>query len=254
MNKRAQLRRHKKNNTSKNNINSDTCKNNTHDEKKTYDNPIDASIDNAYTIWNDIKNRVKTDEKFIDMKDNDKLEIYQNKYKDFYSAYPIVCRYMVCLGQYSAKAFKKYLLKCKNITYTIEERKNREFISDQWVRRQADYIRFLWEAYQKQHYNEKEARGIWTHAYKTLNKEFIDFKSQEKKIENQLNDDKLKNKKELMKELISRISNDDQKIDNKSIANLLEILKDQSYKQNKKKTLNQIKTDVVKIQSYKSTN
>lgn len=247
MNKRAQAKRRK--NTKIN----PTYSSSTSDEKKVYTNVIDSSIDKAYEMWNDIKDRVKNDPEFTNMKDSDKLEIYQNKFKEFYSAYPIVCRYMVCLGQYSAKAFKKYLLKCKNVTHTIEERQNREFMSDQWVKRQADYIRFLWEAYQKQHYKEKDAQGIWQHAYKTLTKEFSDFKSQEKQIEDRLKKDDNQHKKELVKELIARVSNNEQKLDENSAAKLIKILEEQSYKQNKKKTLTELKENTSEIPPSRTT-
>jgi hypothetical protein len=254
MEKRAQIKRHKKSLNKSDNI--EIKKSNKNSDKpltgiNDADDVIEASINKADDILSDIKSRIHDDLTFAEMKDCDKLDIYQDKYKEFYNAYPIVCRYMVCLGQYSKKAFRKFLLKCKNVRHSSENRMDKDYMADQWVMRQSDYIRFLWEDYQKGHYNTKESHGVWSHAYATLTKEFKDFKLQEKNIETQLNIDNKNNKCELVKELVSRISNNEQKIDENSINELLLILKDQSYRQNKKKVLAQIKEDIIKIPSIR---
>ena len=137
---------------------------------------IEVSILVATKMWNDIKTRVTNDPKFVELPDNDKVAIYQNsEYKEFYTEFPIVSRYMVCMGQFSSKALKKYLLKCKNVKHDAVKSREKGYTEDQWVQRQADYVRYLWESYQRQHYSPSESTNIWQHAYKTLKQEFKDF-------------------------------------------------------------------------------
>jgi hypothetical protein len=206
---------------------------------------IDESMKVSVKLWNDIKKRVKTDETFAELPDSDKLKIYQDsEFKQFYNEYPIVCRYMICMGQFSHKAFKKFLIKCKNVKHDPVQSRVKGYHDEQWVSRQADYVKYLWEAYQKQHYSPSEAKNIWLHAYKTLNKEFHDFKELHKEVEEKIKADSQTNKTELVKELLKRLASQEQTLDTDSTDNLLQKLKDQVNEQRKKKLLQSIESDV----------
>ena len=143
------------------------------------DQPIELSMQMANEMWDDLKKRVRADPSFIQLKDHEKVEVYQKtKFKDFYESFPIVCRYMLCMGQFSNKAFLRYLKKCEAMQPHKNPNKKREKgeAEDEWVKRQADYVRYLWESYQKQHFDKRDSNNIWQHAYQTLKQEFQDFK------------------------------------------------------------------------------
>lgn len=206
---------------------------------------IEVSMVMANNLWDDIKRRVRDDPKFGEMPDNDKIEIYQkSKFKDFYIEFPIVSRYMICMGQFSNKAFKKYLLKCKNVVHDQDKSREKGYSEDQWVQRQADYIKYLWESYQKQHYSPSESKDIWTHAYTTLKQEFQDFKDLHEDIEKKLKEDEKTHKGEMAKELLKRLSSKEQALDDNTTKQLLEKLKDTLTEQRKKTLIESIKESV----------
>lgn len=222
-------------------------KNTSKKETAAKKDPIDIAMEQAFKLWDDIKKKVTEDPKFVEMTDNEKISIYQkSEFKDFYVSQPIVCRYMICMGQFSGKAFKRYLLKCKSMEgVKVSIDKGVENPSeDRWIQRQADYIRYLWESYQRQHFNQSDAQEIWQQAYKTLSKEFKDFKDLHKNIEEKLKSEEKLNKSELVKELLNRITSEEQTLNDNTTTNLIEKLKDQLIQQRKKSLINQIKTDV----------
>jgi len=192
----------------------------------------------ANKLWGDIKRRVKEDPDFVNMEDMKKVELYQKgEFKDFYTTYPIVSRYMICMGQFSNKAFKRFLDKCKVMA---KEAKPGEG-EDQWIMRQADYVRYLWEAYQKGRFTTKESQNIWKHSYETLKKEFDDFKNMHKETEEKLKKAEKYNKAELVRELTSRVANNEQKLNDDSEKKLLESLRLKLAQQRRKLLLESIK-------------
>ena len=215
---------------------------------------IEVSVDMANKLWNDIKKRVSEDPKFAELPDNGKIEIYQkSEFKDFYIEFPIVSRYMICMGQFSNKAFKKYLIKCKNAKHDPVKSREKGYTEDQWVQRQADYIRYLWESYQKQHHSPSESNNIWQHAYNTLKKEFQDFKDLHDDVEKKLKEDEKTNKGELVKEMLSRIANQEQSLDENTTKKLIIKLQDQVIEQRKKILIKSIETNVNVIPPTRET-
>lgn len=215
---------------------------------------IEVSVDMANKLWNDIKKRVSEDPKFAELPDNGKIEIYQkSEFKDFYIEFPIVSRYIICMGQFSNKAFKKYLIKCKNANHDPVKSREKGYTEDQWVQRQADYIRYLWESYQKQHHSPSESNNIWQHAYNTLKKEFQDFKDLHDDVEKKLKEDEKTNKGELVKEMLSRIANQEQSLDENTTKKLIIKLQDQVIEQRKKILIKSIETNVNVIPPTRET-
>jgi hypothetical protein len=224
--------KNKRDNKIKNKKNDDSTIN---EKIKNSENNIDVSVNMATKMWNDIKKRVRDDPSFEEMPDADKIALYQNSdYKIFYTEFPIVSRYMICMGQFSVNALKKYLLKCKNVIHDPIKSKEKGYTEDQWVQRQADYVRYLWEAYQKTHFNKTESNEIWQNTYKILKKEFQDFKDLHKEIEDKIEKDKVINKEEMVKELLSRLANNEQSLDDETTKNLIENLKQKVIEQQKK--------------------
>ena len=218
------------------------------DEKKQdFKDVIDISIEVANKLWQDLKKRIADDPKFVKKSDAEKIEIYQkSEFKEFYTNYPIVCRYIVCMGQFSNKAFKRYLLKCKTMSSQKDNANHNS--EDEWVQRQADYIRYLWEAYQKQHFNASDAQEIWKHAYNTLTQEFADFKKLHEEVENKLKIDEKYNKSSMVKELLQRLSTSEQTLDSNTTTTLIKKLENKLYVQRKNSLITQIDKDVKKIE------
>jgi len=203
--------------------------------KKEY---MQTALSEAQRLWNTVKKKSK-DPAFIELPDKDKIESVSLEFHAFHKEFPIVSRYLVCMGQYSTKAFKRYLIKVQN--FKQPEERDKGYMEDQWVRRQADYVRYLWESYQRGHYNNSEAQNVWQEAYQTLKKEFIDFKNMHDDIEKDLELEKKKNKNELIGELFKRLSSGDQSLEQHEMTELLEVMKIQLFQQRKEKLTKQIK-------------
>jgi hypothetical protein len=210
---------------------------------------IAVSLHEANKMWCNLKDRLKVNPDFVNIPDEDKITIYQKEFKEFYTEYPIVCRYMICMGQYSHKAMRRYLIKCKNSQLTREQSQDKEYKEDQWVMRRADYVRYLWESYQSQHFSTSEAQQIWQHSYQTLKKEFKEFSDMQKDIENKLKLDNKVNKAQLVKELVKRLADQDnnQKLSDAETQHLLNLLKTKAHEQRRKNMIMQIKSDVITI-------
>ena len=204
------------------------------DENKKIDGVIDSNIDVAIKLWNNIKKKVTEDPTFVKMSDTDKISLYQkSEFTNFYTEFPIVSRYMICMGQFSVNAFKKYLLKCKNVEHDSIKSKERGYSEDQWIQRQSDYVRYLWESYQKINFSKIESDDIWKNTYEILKQEFKDFKDLHKNIEDKLDKEKITNKEEMVKELLSRLANNEQSLDDTTTKNLIASLQEK-VAQNKK--------------------
>lgn len=210
---------------------------------------IAVSLHEANKMWCNLKDRLKVNPDFVNIPDEDKIAIYQNEFKEFYNEYPIVCRYMICMGQYSHKAMKRYLIKCKNSQLTREQSQDKDYKADQWVMRRADYVRYLWESYQSQHFSASEAQQIWQHSYQTLKKEFKDFNDMQQDIEAKLKVDNNVNKAQLVKELVKRLASQDnnQNLSDDETQHLLNLLKTKACEQRRKNMIMQIKSDVETI-------
>lgn len=205
---------------------------------------METSIKQANELWDDLKKRVKDNPEFASLSDSKKIEIYQkSEFKEFYVNFPIVCRYMICMGQFSNKAFHRYLTKCETTTQP-DVKREKGFAENEWVKRQADYVRYLWESYQKPHFKSSDAQQIWQHSYDTLKKEFDDFRDMHADVEKKLESDGRHNKAEMVKELLTRMSKQEQSLDQDTTTQLIDKLQTQLIQQRRKKLLTQINSDV----------
>jgi DNA segregation ATPase FtsK/SpoIIIE-like protein len=215
---------------------------------KTGDNFMDQCMETAEKLWDDLKKRIKENPDFVKTTDDDKLKIYQNnEFKDFYTSYPIVCRYAICMGQYSSKAFKSFLQKFK-IMHEKTRASNKETKMDEWIKCQASYIKFLYQAYSRKSHSEREAQMVWQQAYNTLKQEFADFEKMHSEVEERLKKEEKYNRSEMVKEMTNRIANEEQSLSTNSTNHLVDRLKIQVMKQRWKNMVSQVKTDVEKIQ------
>jgi hypothetical protein len=205
---------------------------------------IETALREGQALWDAVKAEAK-DPEFARLPDNKKIDKFSLRFHPFNKEFPIVSRYLICMGQYSGKAFKRYLLKVQGAKHP--EVRDKGYMEDQWVRRQADYIRYLWESYQRKHYNNSEAKTIWKEAYETLKKEFLDFRNMHENIEQKLEADKKVNKQELVVELMDRLASGEQSLEDAKMKELLEVLSIQLFQQRKEKLMSQLKAKTPEV-------
>lgn len=200
---------------------------------------IKVALLEAEQIWLNTQVLIRS-KRYSTMTDDEKTRLFQKDFGEFYKNFPIVSKYMICMKQYKRKAFKKMLLKCEEDgkkEYTVETKPSNE---DQYIIRQADYIRFLWEEYQGT-YDPKESDKVWVQARDLLKKEFDDFKRLHEEMERKVKEDQKKHKKELLYEMSDRIINGSQALKQEDGAKMLNDLKSLLYKQRSKKVINELK-------------
>jgi hypothetical protein len=149
---------------------------------------------------------------------------------------------MIVHGQYSNKAFRRMLDKIRKVVHPPPDKREKGYMEDQYVRRQADYVRYLWEAYQKGHYNTGEAQAVWDSTYKRLKGEFDDFRNKYKDIEESIKLEKKQLAASNAKDLLDRLRTGVQTISNESDAKqLLYEVKTVLYKRRYLNCLKQLK-------------
>jgi hypothetical protein len=191
-------------------------------------------IAKADFMWKTVKDYVKTNPKFKDLQDKKKLEIFRERlgFETFMEEFPIVSRYMICMGQYKTRAFQRFLDKIKRAKHPPPNERPKNYMEDQWIRWQADYVQYLWEEYQRRHYNNAERQWVWQETYKRLKGEFDDFRKMHEDIE-----DRIKEEKELLaaknaRELLERLKSGSQQLKPEEEEKLLNDLRDLVIKKN----------------------
>lgn len=172
-------------------------------------------------------------EKFTKMSDKHKLQFFREDlgYAEFMKEFPVTARYLVCMGQYSPKAFRRFLDRVRYAKHPSPMERPKGYMEDQWVRRQADYVRYLWEAYQKGHRNNSEAKRVWQEAYGRLKGEFDDFRDKYKEVEKFTKEERKKHDAERAKELLRRYADGVQTPEtDEEKQKLLHMLTDQVYR------------------------
>lgn len=217
--------------------------------KKKYLEMVAKLTKLASKMWADVKKKVVDDPKFIDVPDKEKLTYFREelKYEEFMNEYPVMTRYMVCMGQYSSKAFKRYLEKVRNTVPPVPCPPG--YKEDQWVRRQADYVQFLWEAYQRNHIDSAERKMVWSDAYKNLKGEFDDFRDKYKAVEAATKEEKGVLKAKNARDLIKRLSGGQQALTDDETRALIKSLRAKVVKSKYRKTLKQLKATTTEIEA-----
>lgn len=196
----------------------------------------------ATAMWKDAKKHAKSKE-FVDMNDDDRLDLFREKlnYEEFMNEFPVMCRYMICLGQYSKKAFTRFM-KRVSVCKKNDSLKPREkgYKEDQWVRRQADYVRFLWEDYNKGHPNLKDGQAVWDEAYNNLKNEFDDFRKRYADVEINRKAEAIELRAESAREMITRLISNNDNIPNDEVTALRDSLRSLVYNKRFKLCMEQI--------------
>ncbi len=218
-------------------------------KQKTNNEYITIAVMEAEKVWLVVKVAVVGNEQFPTMRDDEKIELISKDFKEFYNNFPIVSRYMVCMGQYNQKAFRKFLKKCeeKLNQATAPTERQKDYMQTQWIECQASYVKYLWESVQTKRYSQKDANIVWKQTYEMLTKEFKDFKKSHAKIEEKIKIEDKKNKNELLSEAVKRISTGKQKLSMEETRELVNKLKNKKYHQNYERMVKQINDTVERI-------
>lgn len=205
---------------------------------------VKVALTEAEQIWINTQILMKTDD-YKTMTDTDKVSLIQKDFAEFYKNFPIVARYMICLGQYRMKAFRRMLIKCNETKKPKGQENTKDMNEKLWVDRQADYIRFLWEDYQDGNsFDMKDSDDIWTQTHKLLTEEFQQFKDLHDDAEKKIKSDATKHKKELLYEMSSRIISGEQSLTDDTAINLLNKLKAKLFKQRYGSVIKSINTGI----------
>lgn len=202
---------------------------------------IDDLVKKLDTMWSAVKKHVKANPDFKDIEDKKKLDLFRTTFKTEMEEHPIVTRYMICLGQYRSKAFRKMLDKTKRMVHPPPEKREKGYMEDQWIRRQADYVQYLWEEYQRGHYNSAERKWVWQEAYNRLKGEFDDFRDMHKEVEKRIEEEKKSLAGRNVRDLLMRLKSGKQQLSEEELGFLRTELRNVLIKSNYRVVLNQLK-------------
>ena len=201
-------------------------KNGVADSAADNDQYVEDAVEEALRMWKDVKTMSKNEE-FMKWNDSQKIKHFRERmgYENFMNDQPVVSNYMICMGCFSAKAFRRYLVKCKMTKHKRDDMHQKGYMEDQWARRQADYMRFLWEANQKGHFNHTIAQAKWQEAYEQFKGEMDDFRDKHDKIKKTVDEEKKVHKVEVINEMVDRLRNSNQKLSEDDTRKLIDIIK-----------------------------
>jgi hypothetical protein len=192
--------------------------------------PLKVALIDAEEIWSNVQILMMSP-RYKQMDDNQRIDLLRTDFADFYKNFPIVSRYMICIGRYNQLAFKKMLVKYSTITRPIDAPK--DYNEKIWIEQQADYIRYLWESENTQ----QDSDRIWQEAYDNLSDEFNQFRDLYEGTETKIKQDKIRYKKEILYELSARIISGTQSIRDQDMLELIEDLDQKRWKQRFKAVL-----------------
>ena len=183
------------------------------------------------------------------------LDMFSKKdtYKDFIKEFPIVCNQMLTKDVFNINAFKRMLrsIQHQQSLYNEEKASIKGYNHDQWIRRRADYIRYLYEeGRKKKHLSiiHSDAERIWNQTYEALKMEKNSFKDEyddtEQKIKEQLVFDRVFK----TKSLLSHVKDGSFVLDEDSAEHLLFKVKLMKRKIKWKKVMRSILTEVKTIE------
>jgi len=219
---------------------------------KKYSENNTISMMEAEKLWLSIKIASHGNGNFSNMTDDEKLQSIQKDFKEFHNNFPIVTKYMVCMGQYDLGAFKRYLKLYESRLSNPPKNRSKDYVEEQWIECQANYVRYLWETLQIKRFSKTESNKVFQEAHKMIRKDFKNFRQMHKKMEEKEQQEKSKHHVELLKEVINRITQGQQNPQLSEKIKLVNKLRDVKYKQNFERVLLQIKNDILLIKPVRS--
>lgn len=124
-------------------------------------------VDVAEQMWKDLLQLQKT-ATWESKSASDKIaEFNVLGYANFITKHTFVARPLIVNGEYSTKAFLMYLIELKRTGYGSQE---------QYAERQADYMKWLWQAYNPMQ-SDDDAMKVWNDTRTTVLDELNNFKN-----------------------------------------------------------------------------
>lgn len=175
--------------------------------------PVNVDIDkvtvDAVKNWDLVIQTYKNYPNICNWTDDKKIEYFMNKFKTFYTEYPVVCRYMVLLGKFNPIAFKEYLQLKQLDSKNIQPNREKGASEEAWIRRETDYVALLWcQNNNKIRKHSAEYKQVWQTAYKSLKKEFKDFRDNYSQLEQSVKTRRDNGHIKKITELIKRLTTD----------------------------------------------
>lgn len=162
--------------------------------KVNYDTVSYQDIINIFNRLNrDITNFIKDNDGFKTRSDKVKIDTITSQFgiQKLYEKHPVVMRYMICSGEFSSAAFKKYM-----DAYVLHEKNKMNPKAkpgdneDRWCMLNANYVVDTYVDYHpNQRHNDAKKKMIRQNAYDLLKKDFTDFRDDYKKQEKKVKDD-----------------------------------------------------------------
>ena len=182
-----------------------------HPEKKTpltFDDTVkNSTVAKASAMWEVVK-EYRESPAVKKLTDKQKLTYFREKHSFgmLMDELPIVTRYMICMGQYSPKALARVIDKSARLVHPPVDKRPKDYTQEQWICRQADYVQYMWEEYnKKKHYNMAERKYVWDSTYKLLKGEFDDFKNLHTDLTEKVEEEKKELAGSMARDLLQRI-------------------------------------------------
>jgi hypothetical protein len=179
------------------------------------------AVAKARDCWRDVQLELKELPELAKLPDSEKIQYFYKRHQEFYNNFPIVVRYMVCLNQFRAKAFEKYLRYMDRKISDAEKKLPSFKRANIWVRQQAMYVKYLYEA-NHPHCPVSDAEDVYNHAYSSLLAEFDSFQTKITDAKKKYADAENKSKIARVREL-SAVLNDKSSVED--LSELLSTLK-----------------------------
>ncbi len=200
------------------------------------------AIAKARAVWDDVKQSFENVPELAKLPDNEKIAYFYKQHKEFYNEFPIVIRYMVCLGQFRVRAFEKFL-RFRELKIDDAEMKDPKFRKETvWVRQQAMYVKFLYEAYNSS-CSISEANEVYEHAYASLQAEFDEFQKKIKDAKQIYQEKEMNSRLVKIKELSHVLEQKSDGVQIECLAELRDALQRAIFSKTEKRCADSVTTD-----------
>jgi hypothetical protein len=204
-------------------------------EPMKFDDAVkNSTVAKASAMWNVVKEHSEFPA-VRKMTDKEKMTYFREKlnFGTLMDELPVVTQYMIRMGQFSAKALAMVIDKSARMVHPPIDKRPRDYTHEQWVCRQADYVQYMYDDYnKKKHYNMAERKQVWERTYKLIKGEFDDFKSLHKETTEKIEEEKLLAAGDLTRDLLQRVSERTQPMQAGDEAELSDMLFKLLYKKN----------------------
>lgn len=163
---------------------------------------VEASVKYAEEFRIFVRQTSVAEPDYSEWTDEQKIDfiMLNERYKRFYMQFPVVARFIVCVNQFSMKAFRRYTQsKCAQYVKPKEGEPSRE------IHLQARYVQNMWEDMHP-HAPKRASNAIYVQSLQSLDAEEKAFQKRYSKIEADLESKHSANQIEKLKELVNELA------------------------------------------------